>query len=1055
MIQDMPPDEEKSIAEKFARDNNLPVRLKYIDGTVVEIKRLSATGKPMYYKTFNLDAAKTISSDAVWKGGSSGLDLSGAGMVIGIWDGGVVRASHNEFGGRARIIDPNSETINHATHVAGTLGASGVRDLAHGMANKSTLDSYDWDNDNAEMRSAAGEGLLISNNSYGFIQGWEYNQDESRWEWWGNENISETEDYQFGFYDQDARIWDEIAYDHPKFLIVKSAGNDRGEGPASGTTHYIYRNGSWVENNTIRDLDGGSDSFDCIGTQGTSKNILSVGAVQDLPNGYTDSTDVKIASFSAFGPTDDGRIKPDIVGNGIGLYSSYSSTDDSYGFMSGTSMSSPNIAGSLALLQQHFHNLHGEFLYSSQLKALVFHTAYDAGNKGPDYKYGWGLMNTASAADVITTIPEDRFFYDTLINQESKSYSFYSTGTEDIKITIVWTDPAGDIPPVKLNPTNKILVNDIDIRLTRQIDDHVFSPFVLDPAIPFQPAFTGDNNRDNAEQIQIEQPMAGFYTLSVSHKLSLSGSSQPYAMVITGLNKDYLASGYNILKEANGTILLTSTDHYVNNMDVQWLIQPDNDGPVSIYFDYFETELSQDVLTIYDGKDEMAPVLAEFSGDLAIADTIVTSTFREMYVTFTSDSQVTLRGFLARYCTMVPEGEFSIIGEPYPCELSVSSYFAIGQEGTEFSWAVDEGWSFEQKSSNGIDLSIGDTSTVLSLMPYNRCGSGSPSEITIAPLTSQPYLTSIVGDTIPCAGHSTLLSTNSLPGARFEWQLPVSWLGSSETDTIHYIPSVSNGTVTVTGYNACGKGNEISRYIDVLDVPESSVILTDRVPPCAYTVQDFYVQGTPGYDYLWEVQDDWEIIGESNRDTVTIKVGGTQNFIFLTSANKCGDNNTYRLFLTAPVPPLPKVSISDGSFGYPELRVANFSDFEAIQWYRNGLPVPGENGSSNPFIINLNGLYTVESISDQGCTNLIPAEDGIAVDRKQLVIRTYRINKTTIVIENASSSSAGFNIVSLSGKVLLAGEVHPGLNEIRFLDNGIFLIQFYGNGIDQKYKAFF
>ncbi|MCK4699625.1 MAG: hypothetical protein KAT38_04810, partial [Bacteroidales bacterium] len=274
MILEMPPDEEKSIAEEFARDNNLPVRLKYTDGTIVEIKRLSATGKPMYYKTFNLDAAKTISSDAVWKGGSSGLDLSGAGIVIGIWDGGVVRASHTEFRGRARIIDSDSDTINHATHVAGTLGASGVRDLAHGMANKSTMDSYNWDNDNAEMRSAAGEGLLISNNSYGYIQGWEYNQDESRWEWWGDENISETEDYLFGFYGRDAKIWDEIAYDFPKFLIVNSAGNDRGEGPAPGATHYVYRNGSWVENNTTRDKDGGSNSFDCIGSQGTSKNIL-------------------------------------------------------------------------------------------------------------------------------------------------------------------------------------------------------------------------------------------------------------------------------------------------------------------------------------------------------------------------------------------------------------------------------------------------------------------------------------------------------------------------------------------------------------------------------------------------------------------------------------------------------------------------------------------------------------------------------------------------------------------------------------------------------------
>lgn len=59
-----------------------------------------------------------------------------------------------------------------------------------------------------------------------------------------------------------------------------------------------------------------------------------------------------MSSFSSWGPTDDGRIKPDIVADGVSVFSTTATHDSSYGYKSGTSMATPNAAGSLLLLQE-------------------------------------------------------------------------------------------------------------------------------------------------------------------------------------------------------------------------------------------------------------------------------------------------------------------------------------------------------------------------------------------------------------------------------------------------------------------------------------------------------------------------------------------------------------------------------------------------------------------------------------------------------------------------------------------------------------------------------
>ncbi|HHJ51734.1 MAG TPA: T9SS type A sorting domain-containing protein, partial [Caldithrix abyssi] len=380
------------------------------------------------------------------------------------------------------------------------------------------LNAYDYNDDNAEMSAAAAD-LRLSNHSYGIICGW----DSFGLSWYGDPNISNDEDYKFGFYtENESKAWDQIAYNAPYYLIVKSAGNDRGHGPLLGSSH---------------PADAEPDSgYDTIGPQGVAKDILTVGAVNDIPNGYSQPSDVVMSSFSSWGPTDDGRIKPDIVANGVGLYSSTAGSDNAYSTYDGTSMSSPNATGSLTLLQEHYANLHnGDWMLASTLKALVIHTADEAGDAdGPDFRFGWGLLNTEKAANLITEANNSALTstirVDTLQENQTISYQIHTDGTSPLKITICWTDAPGKPVAPQLDPPDLMLINDLDMRLVGT--DSTYMPWVLDPINRTVPATTGDNFRDNVEQIYVAAPPAGDYTIQISHKDTLYNNQQVFSIVI-------------------------------------------------------------------------------------------------------------------------------------------------------------------------------------------------------------------------------------------------------------------------------------------------------------------------------------------------------------------------------------------------------------------------------------------------------------------------------------------------------------------------------------------
>lgn len=496
----------------------------------MELIYVDEGGRPHYYKTTNSTAAKTISTNLVFPGGSGGYSLTGSGTTLGklaIWDAGGVLTTHQEFDGRVTQMDSPSGTHYHATHVAGTMVAGGFVPNAKGMSFEANLAAYDWSSDESEMASAASSGLNVSNHSYGYVTGWDQNGD---WYWYGNLSISTTEDYSFGFYDSHTRDWDAIAYDAPYYTIVVSAGNDRNDnGPGAGNYHYHW-NGGWVWDNDTHDVDGGTDRYDCLGSPHTAKNPIIVGAVNDIYSGYSDPSDVVITSFSSIGPTDDGRIKPDLVANGQGLYSTYNTGDNQYVTLSGTSMSAPNLSGSVNLLVRHYEETHSSTTpLSSSIKAVVIQTADEAGDyTGPDYKHGWGLMNTLKAADLIAEDESGpiRIHEDYLASGtgDTDTLFFYSTGTEPLRLTLAWTDPEGTPPSPSLNPTTPMLVNDLDLRVIYSAGPTTHSPWILDPSNPANAATTGDNTRDNVEQVYIASPAAGEYMAVVSHKGTLSSN---------------------------------------------------------------------------------------------------------------------------------------------------------------------------------------------------------------------------------------------------------------------------------------------------------------------------------------------------------------------------------------------------------------------------------------------------------------------------------------------------------------------------------------------------
>lgn len=544
-------------------------RVKYTDsnGSLYELMAVTKDGFPLYYKTDNSDAALSTRTNYLHNGGGLGLNLEGQGMTAHVWDGGLARVTHQEYDGaggddRYSVGDETTALNFHGAHVTGTIIASGVDPEAKGMAPQAKGVGYYWDNDLSEMTTAAANGMLLSNHSYGFP-------------------LDQVPSWIAGAYISASRGVDEIMYNSPYYLMVTSAGN-------SGNDN--------VSNTSPLD---GEANYDKLTGMSTSKNNLVVANAQDATiNGDGSLSFVSINAGSSEGPTDDLRIKPDITGNGTSLHSTFDTADNSYNRLTGTSMSSPNVCGSLLLIQQHYNNLYGSFMLGATLKALALHTADDNGITGPDAIWGWGLLNAKKIAETIT----DRGLFAEIKELEladggTYTFTVKADGTNPLIASINWTDVPGTINGGTANDATAILVNDLDLRVSNTSD--TFLPWKLTGVNTNEKA---DNVVDPYERVDVGVG-SGEYTITVTHKGTLTNGSQKFSLVVTGIVSDYTFSS-------------TDTD-----------VEACKSGTAQFDFDYRQSSPTTTNFTVENGP---AGVTANFSSSTLTADGTFSVTFNNL-----------------------------------------------------------------------------------------------------------------------------------------------------------------------------------------------------------------------------------------------------------------------------------------------------------------------------------------------------------------------------------------------------------------------------------------
>ena len=494
---------EKNKANLLATQKGWKLKFKDANGSYYELMKVSKQGKPLYYKTDNVDAGISTRANFLHKDGGLGLNVEGQGMTAYVWDGGIARETHQEYDGdggenRFSVGDGSTELNFHAAHVMGTIISSGFDSKAKGMAPKAKGIGSDWNNDLAEVTEAAANGMLLSNHSYGF-------------------NAEDIEDWRFGAYAEDAREWDNLLYNAPYYLKVVSAGNDGND------------------NSSNRDPLEGNNEFDKLNGDKTSKNTLIIANGQDaVINADGSLASVVRNSSSSEGPTDDLRVKPDLMGNGTNLYSSYDSADDAYNTISGTSMASPNVTGSLLLLQQYYKETYDNYMKAATLKGLALHTADDVDIVGPDAHTGWGLMNSKAAAEAITQKGFNSWISEeTLTNGSTYSLTVKTDGLSPLLASISWTDKPGIANEGVANDPTAALVNDLDIRITKA--ENEYKPWRLTGIYSNEKE---DNLVDPFERVDVENPTAGEYLITVTHKGTLE-EAQNFSLIVTGISGEF------------------------------------------------------------------------------------------------------------------------------------------------------------------------------------------------------------------------------------------------------------------------------------------------------------------------------------------------------------------------------------------------------------------------------------------------------------------------------------------------------------------------------------
>lgn len=498
------------------------------DGNDKQLIGSDENGKPMYYTTLNAGAAKMTKANILYAGGSAGLNISGQNMVIGQWDYSKPRTTHELLSGKITYNSSQNQTITrHSTNIAGTMVGNNGEAEAKGIAFNATLHAYDWVNDVSEMLNEAytpnnTTGILVANNSYGF-------------------DPLYLQTYQFGKYNATAQSWDNLMYLRPYLQIVKAAGNSRE-----------------IDPNIVPQVTA-KGGYDLLEGAGIAKNVLVVASAKKNLNMNSDE-DFDISSFSSYGPTDDGRIKPDLCAPGETIYSSIETYDSAYGTYKGTSSATAVVSGIITLLQQYYKSVSPSqsYMQSSTVRALLAHTANDKGTEGPDYIYGWGMADSKRAVaaihdnieGIIGDYKKSTLIKEISLNQGNK-YTLYVVPldiTQPLSATISWTDPQGNLVNNTVDLSTPNLVNDLDLKIVKVNSngtETVYYPWKLGGMNNLTAAATKNfpNNVDTIERVDIKNPTKDTYKIIVSPKTSttplLPSGVQNFSIVVSNVDFCY------------------------------------------------------------------------------------------------------------------------------------------------------------------------------------------------------------------------------------------------------------------------------------------------------------------------------------------------------------------------------------------------------------------------------------------------------------------------------------------------------------------------------------
>ena len=431
-------------------------------------------------------------------------DLDGSGQIVAVADSGLDE-DHGDFGtrviGNYDVIGDGSTADRHSghgTHVACTVLGDGTKGGYAGVAPDAELYFQAMENDNTGnfvspslnylLNTAYNAGARIHTNS------------------WGSAATSTQ-----GEYTSEAEAVDDRSFNYDKvsngqegLTILFAAGND---GPNAGT----------------------------IGSPSTAKNVVTVGNHQARYNGAPDN----LMTGSSRGPTDDGRIKPDVIAPGGYVRSCRAQEAQDTGGSSwqstwyleytGTSMATPNAAGAATLIREYLIEIaQRPSPQGALVKALLVLGAQDINSRDiPNNDEGWGRVNlkeTLAPSQGRGIWVDDRSVLTS--SGTSKSYVFNVTfANSQLKAVLAWSDYRGS------RFASKALVNDLDLEVESP-DGTVY----LGNDFANGRSVTGGTKDDinNLEVVLIDMAMKGIWTVRVKDAYHAGSGSQPFAIAVSG-----------------------------------------------------------------------------------------------------------------------------------------------------------------------------------------------------------------------------------------------------------------------------------------------------------------------------------------------------------------------------------------------------------------------------------------------------------------------------------------------------------------------------------------